>query len=96
MDKFQSDVVDNLNPLIWGPAQPATNPLEPKNSLQPLTGSATIDTVMAAKGVLNFTLLAVDGFDLATGGNIAASVTVAPGRAVTIYLELESAMWFVS
>ena len=95
MDKFQSSVVDNLNPLIWTPSIAAAATIVPGNTLQPITGTATIDTISAAKESMRFTLMAVDGFSLTTGGNIAAARTIAAGNAVTLFFNSGGdALWY--
>lgn len=88
MDTFQSSVVDNLTPLAWTNPIAAAPAIEPVNTLQPVSGSATITTITAAAASKVFTLLAIDGFSLATGGNIAAARTVDPGRAVVLFLNI--------
>ena len=69
----------------------------PTRAIQPVTGTATIDTISVPSdfgGIL--TLLSVDGFSLTTGGNIAASKILGVGEAVDLYFNILDSLWYVN
>jgi hypothetical protein len=65
-------------------AVPAAATIAPSRHIQPVSGTATISTIQAAPDFHQVTLLAVNGFSLATGSNIAAAKTLTAGQAVTL------------
>lgn len=97
-DKFFIYTRNFLNRVDASPviAIAAAPTIQPTRVLQPVTGTATIDTIAVPSefgGLL--TLLSVDGFFLTTGGNIRAARTVLIGEAVTLYLNILDDLWYV-
>src|SRR5207249_681009 len=79
-DKFFVYEQNFLNNLIAGDtapvaAVPAAATIAPEHVIQPVSGTAAIDTIAVSLAVFGpkLTLLAMNGFTLATGGNIAAA-----------------------
>lgn len=69
--------------------------ITPLRLVQPISGSATIDTI-AVPSDFGFvvTLLSEGGFSLTTGGNIAAARSVTTGNAVTLYFNVRDQLWY--
>jgi len=73
----------------------AATTITPTQHIQSVTGSTTISNIQASADMLYVTLLAQDGFSLATGTNIAAAKTLTAGQAVTLYKNLSTGLWHV-
>jgi len=69
--------------------------ITPTRHIQPVSGTATVNNILAAPDFIQVTLLAQNGFSLATGQNIAAAKTLTQGQAVTLYKNLSTGLWHV-
>ena len=101
-DKFFNYTRNYLNRLVAGDPSPVTAiasaaTIEPTRQVQPVTGAITVTTI-AVPDIFGsvLTLLAVDGFNLATGGNIAAAKTLNAGEAATLYFNILDSLWYVN
>ena len=96
-DRFYNYTKDYLNRVDPTPvtAVAAAASITPLRQVQPISGTANIDT-LAVPSIFGdvATLLAEAGFNLVTGGNIAAAKTLGPGEAVTLYLNVRDGLWY--
>lgn len=96
-DKFFIYTRNFLNRVDPTPVEAiaAATTITPLRTVQPVTGSATIDTIDVPTIFGSVvTLLAEAGFNLATGGNIAAAKAVGVGEAVTLYFNVRDNLWY--
>lgn len=86
LEKFASVV--NIQVSVGYAPITAAATIQVGNSIQFIEGAGTIDTIQVAEGWIGILcLIAVDGFDLVTGGNIMAAVTAAAGTATLLVWE---------
>lgn len=93
-DTFRKDVANEITPLTWAAPIASATTIAPLQPVQPVTGAVTVQTISAGPQSKRFVLLAVDGFDLTTGGNIAAAKTIGAGKAVQLFLHHSNNLWY--
>jgi hypothetical protein len=93
-DTFRKDVYHQFGQHFSETPVASATTIAPAGMVQQVTGSVTVATISAGPQSDHFVLLAVDGFDLATGGNIAAAKTIGAGKAVELFLNHSDNLWY--
>jgi hypothetical protein len=73
---------------------PSANSIAIRAIIQAVTGSVSVQTIVAPPNIVWVELLAIDGFAFVTGGNIAVAKTVSQGETVTLVLNLSDSLWY--
>jgi hypothetical protein len=74
---------------------PSAATITPLRGLQPVTGSITVTRIETAVPTPRITLLAVDGFSVDVGGNIATNKAIGAKMAQTFYYNPSEALWYL-
>ncbi|KKU98295.1 MAG: hypothetical protein UY28_C0004G0033 [Candidatus Amesbacteria bacterium GW2011_GWB1_48_13] len=68
--------------------------ITPLQAVQPVTGTATISDINAPDDFIKLTLLSIDGFSVATGGNLTVAKTLAAGESLSLVKNLSNGLWY--
>lgn len=90
-----STVIQSLS----GPSTPFASiasaaTITPLQEVLPVTGTATITTINTPSDFTKLTLLSINGFSMATGGNIAVSRMLAVGEQIALIKNLSDKKWY--